>query len=152
MKHLLKTAVNHGRRENLAANAAGAVGDDWLLFEVVVLAAFELTDEIVGGIGLGHDGVLELADFGLKSVAAVEKDHLVATLLDQFVDLGGLQVLAAVGYARLIDLDLIWAGKSHQFFAGFHAQPRKIFAGALRPLEIDLSEARKLLCGTNILF
>ena len=105
----------------------------------------------MGGVGLGHDSVLELANLGLECVSAVEKDHLIAALFDQFVDLGGLQVLAAVGYARLIDLDLIWAGKSHQFFAGFHAQPRKIFAGALRPLEIDLSEARKLLCGTNIL-
>jgi hypothetical protein len=39
--HLGETPIEHGRTEDLAANSAGAVGDDGLVFEVVVLAAVQ---------------------------------------------------------------------------------------------------------------
>ena len=85
MVDLFEAAVDHYRRENLAANTTGAVGDDWLVLEVVILSTLKLCDEIVCGLNIWHDGVLELANLCFEGIAAVKEDHLIATLFDQLV-------------------------------------------------------------------
>ena len=139
---LFEAAVDHDCREDLATDSTGAVGDDWLVLEVVVLAALELDNEVVAGLNVGHDRVLELADLGLECVAAVEEDHLIAALVDELVDLVWLEVHATVGDAAAVNLDLFRQGERHEFLAVLHAQTRKVVAGAFRPLEVDLAEAR----------
>ena len=39
---LFKSSLHKNCRENFAANSAGAVSDDWLIFEVVVLSGLNL--------------------------------------------------------------------------------------------------------------
>ncbi|MEN9660356.1 MAG: hypothetical protein RLZZ443_285 [Actinomycetota bacterium] len=139
---LFEAAVDHDGRKNFATDSTGAVGHDWLVFEVVVLAAFELFDKVVSGLNIWHDGVLELADLRLKRVAAIEKDDLIAALFDELVDLVWLEVHAAVGHTAAVNLDLIRQGESDELLAMLDAQTRKIVAGAIAPLEVDLAETR----------
>ena len=81
--HLFETAVEHDRTQDLAAYATGAVGDDWLVFEVVIFPTLDFIDEVVSGFNVGNHCVLELADFCLEGVSAIEENDFVASLLDQ---------------------------------------------------------------------
>jgi hypothetical protein len=82
---LLEAAIDHDRGENLAANASSAVGDDWFVLEVVILATFQFSDEVVGGLNIWNYRVFELANLGFEGVTAIKKDHVIATLFDQLI-------------------------------------------------------------------
>ena len=78
--NLFEAALDHDRAQDLAANTAGAVGDDRLVFDVVVFARLDLGDEVVAGLHVGNDRVFELADFGFVGIASVEEHNVVAAL------------------------------------------------------------------------
>ena len=59
---------------------------------------------------------------------------------------------ATIGNTAAVDLDLVRQGERHELLALAHAQTRKIVAGAVRPLEVDLAETRILAGRTHILF
>lgn len=152
---LFEAAVDHEGAEDLAADAAGAVGDDGLVLEVVVLARVEFLDEVVGGVDVGHDGVLEFADLGFKGVAAVKEHHFLAAGFlggNEFVQLLRLEVGAAAHHAVLIDLQFSGGAEADDFLAGLHAQAGEVVAGAVGPFDVHVLEAGVLTCGLQILF
>src|SRR5215213_4498983 len=68
---LLEAAVLHERRDYLAADPAGAVGDDRLALEMVVHPAVEGRDELPGRLDRWAYGTGEVADRRLDLVATV---------------------------------------------------------------------------------
>src|SRR5690606_36446806 len=70
--HLVEAKVQHQARQHFTADAAGAVGDDRLAFEVVVGTAVELGDEVTGVADRRYHGIRESSDLGLEGVAPVE--------------------------------------------------------------------------------
>lgn len=79
---LAEAAILHDRREDLAANATGAVRDDRTVLQMVILTAVDLANKVTRCFHVGHDRVFESADLRFKSVTGVKEDHLVATLRD----------------------------------------------------------------------
>ena len=138
---LLETAVLHECGENLTANTAGAVGDDRLVLNVVVLAGLDLADKVVGGAHVGNDSVLELANLRLERVTAVKEDHFVAALFNKLVNLFRLQVHAAANDAVLIHLQLVGSTESHNLVTCLHGQAREVLHATLGPLELHVLEA-----------
>ena len=82
---LLEPAVEHDRTQDLAADASGAVGDDWLVLEVVVFATLDLSNKVMCGFNVGNHCVFEFADLGFEGVSAIEEDDFVALFFDQRV-------------------------------------------------------------------
>src|SRR5690606_26395511 len=122
-----------------AADATRAVGDDLLVFDVVVLIALKLGDKITRGFGVRHDRIFELAKAGLVLVAPIKKDHFVAVGLDQFVDLLRCDMFATADHAVFIDLELVLTvAEADQLAAMPYAQAREIFALAVAPLELGV--------------
>src|SRR5699024_10374951 len=138
---LLKAAVLHQRAEHLTPDPAGAVADDRLVLHPVVLAALQFLDEVVGGLHIRDDGVLEPADFGLHRVTPIEEDDVVAALLDQLVDLFRLQVGSSPNDAVLVDLQLTRRAEGDDLVAHLDGQAREVLRPALRPLELHALEA-----------
>src|SRR5665647_421021 len=146
---LAEAAFLHQTAEHLAADAAGAVGDDGLVLEVVVLAAVELGHELAGVGDIRDDGVREAADLGLEGVAPVEEDHIVPALGHELVQFGRGQLRAAAHHARGIHPQLARRAEAHDLLAHLHDQAREVKApaafverGALAPFEVDLLERR----------
>ena len=136
---LLKAPVNHEGGQDLAANSAGAVGHHRLVLHPVIFAGFQLSDEVVSGIHIGHDGVFEFADLRLIRIAAVEKDNVI-TLLYELVDLLRLQMAATADDPRIVDTQFFWHPEGDNLIAHFHAEFRKVRFTALGPLELDAAE------------
>lgn len=147
---LFETTILHQGRKNLATNAAGAIGNDWLILHPVILAGLDFLDEIMGSLNIWDDGVFELADLSFHGVAAIEEDDFVATLFDQLVDLLWLQVHAATDDAVLIHLQLTGCAECHDFVANLHGQAWEIIGTTLGPLEFHLFKARVLAGLTDI--
>lgn len=118
--HLGKPAIDHQRGQNLATDTTGAVRNHGLVLQVVVLAGVQLGNKIVGGAHVRHHRAFESADLGLHGIAAVEEDHLVAALGNQFVDLGRGEVDAAADHAFRIDLQFPWRPERNDLIAHFH--------------------------------
>jgi len=102
--HLFETAIFHKAAEDLAADTTGTIGDDRLVFDVVVFAAFQFCDEIFAGARVGNDGVLEFPHFGFVGVTAVEKDHIVTAFFDKFMYVRRFEVFAATDYPVFVNL------------------------------------------------
>jgi hypothetical protein len=49
---------------------------------VVILTRFDFGNEIVSGLDVWNNRILESADFGLKGVPAIKKDNIIAALLN----------------------------------------------------------------------
>lgn len=141
---LIKTAVFHQRGQDLAANTAGAIGHHRLVLHPVILAGFELGDEIVRGLHVRDDGIFKLANFRLHGIAPIKEDDLLAALLDELVDLFWLEVHAASDDAILIHLELARRAEGHDFIADLDRQAREVIRPALGPLELHLFKARVL--------
>ena len=103
------------------------------------------------GLNVWNDGVFELANLCLESVATVEEHNFVATFGYQGINLSGLEVLASADDATRIHLNFVRSVERNQFRTHAHAKARKIIAGAVRPLEVDLFEARVLLGLAHVL-
>lgn len=120
-----KTAIFHHRGQHLTADSASAVGEDWRVFEVVVLAGIEELDEIMGGV-CGRDyRALEASHLGFDRVAAVEK-HEVRVLGDHLFDVFRFDVEAAVDHAVSVNFQLIGGTKCHDLLADLDRQAREV--------------------------
>jgi len=75
---LAKAAILHDDRENFAANTTSAIGDDRLIFEMVVLTALDLSDKLLRGSYIRHDRILKFTDLRLESITAIEEDDFIA--------------------------------------------------------------------------
>ena len=147
--HLAEAAARHEAREHLAADAAGAVGDDGPALEVVVLARVEQLDEVARGLDVGHDRAAEPPDLGLERVAPVEEHDVVAALGDELVQRVGGEPRAAADDAVAVDAELAGRAERHDLVAHLHAELREVEARArlvearaLAPLEVDVLERR----------
>ena len=148
---LLEPAVLHQRAQDFAANAARAIRDHRLVLQVVVLAGFDLPDEVVSGAHIRHDGVFELADLRLHGVAPVEEDNLVAALLYQLVHFLRLQVHAAADHAVFVHLQLVRGAEGHDLVTHLHGQAREVVRRARGPLEFHLLEAGEFAGTAHVL-
>lgn len=143
--HLFEAAVQHDRAQDLAADAAGAVGDDWLVLEVVILATLNFVDEVMGCFNVWNHCVFEFADLGFEGVSAIEEDDFVALFFDKGVYLSWLQVLATVLNSGFLNLDLVWLREGNKLFFNLDRELGKFVSGAIGPLEVGLAKARVVL-------
>lgn len=60
------------------------------------LALFNVFFKVTAGSYIGHDGVFKTTNFCFVGVAAIVKNNIIAPLFNQLVDLGRLEVFAAV--------------------------------------------------------
>jgi len=145
---LAESATAHEGGEHFAADAAGAIGDDGGVLEVVVLATVEFGDKVAGGVNIRNDRVGEFADRCLDGVAAVKEGDVFAG--HKFVQLFGAQLGAAAHHTVFINLQLPWGTKADDLVAHLHAQARKVAADALAPLEVDVFEGRVFACLAHV--
>ena len=138
---LFESAVFHEGGEDFASNTAGAVGDDGLIFQIVILTGFDLTNKVVGGANIGHHGVLELTDFGLECVTSVEEDDFIAAFFHELVHLFGFEVHAAADHAVFVYFELVGSAERHDFISCFDRQTGEVFGTAFRPFEFHVLEA-----------
>ena len=118
--HLIESAVLHDERQDFAANAAGAVGDDWSVLEVVVLATFEFCHEIRSLADVGYDCVLESTYTGFELVAAVEEDDIVTSLLDECMHFGRSEMRPPADDSVRIKNNLVGHAKRDNFIPHAH--------------------------------
>lgn len=151
--HICEAALFHHGTDGFAADAARAIRDDFLVFDIVVFVAFEFSDKVAAGVRVWHNRVLELADFSFVGVATVKEHNVVAVLLDHLVHLLRFEVLTAANHAVFIDVKLVVAVlEANEFAAILHTHTRKIFTPTIAPLEHRVFETRKLLCFFDIFF
>ena len=151
MVDLIETSIDHHGTQDLAANATGAVGDYWFVLQVVILATLKFSNKVVSGLHVWNDGVLELTNLCLKSISAIEEDHVVPAFLNKLVHLRGLEVLATVLNARFLDDNLIRGCEGNQLLADLDTELGEVVAGAVRPLKVGLSESGVFPSGLNVL-
>ena len=84
---LFEATILHQGAQHLAADATGAVTDDWLILHPVIFAAFQLLDEVMGGVDIRHHSIFKLADLRLHSVATIKEDNIITAFFNQLVDL-----------------------------------------------------------------
>src|SRR5699024_288184 len=149
---LFETAVLHQHGQDLAADSARTVGDDWLVLEIVVFAGFDLGDEVAGGVRVGNDGVPELSDLGLHRVAAVEEDDVITALIEEFVQRSRLEVLPSALDTVVGHLDLIGGAEGDELRADLHAQTRAVIALSVGPFDIGVLERSVGLRSAHVLF
>ena len=139
---LFEPAVLHEHGQDLAADSAGAVGDDGFVLEVVVFAGFDLGDEVTRGVRVGHDRVPELPDLRLHRVATVEEDDLLAAFVEEFVQGSWFEMLAAALDSVICHGDLVRGAEGDEFVADLHAQAWEVIALAVRPFDVRSLEWR----------
>jgi len=71
--NLLETTLFHHGAQHFATNAAGAIGDNRLIFQSIVFRLFSLLNKVAGVVNRWHDRVLELANGGLVLVASIKE-------------------------------------------------------------------------------
>ena len=142
---LFEATVLHQRRQDLAANATGAVGHHRLILHPVILAGLDFLDEIMRGFHIGHDGIFKLANLRFHGVAAVKENDLLATFFYQLIYLFWLEVHAAANDAVFIHLQLARRAKGHDFIAHLDRKPREVIRAAFGPLELHALKARVFL-------
>ena len=137
--------------EHLAADAAGAVGDDRLVLEVVVLAAVELGHEVAGRGDVRDHRIPESPDLRLETVAAVEEDDVVAAV-DERVDARAAAVSCRRRRHRARRPQFAGSAEADDLVAHLHDQLREVDApalvvepGALAPLDVEVLERRVVL-------
>jgi len=80
---------------------------------VVILTTLKLVDEIVCCLNIRNHGIFELTDFGLKGVAAIEKDNLITALFHQLVHLSRLKMLSTVLNSGLLYNNFFWGSEGN---------------------------------------
>src|SRR5690554_851100 len=135
---LVETTVQHQARQHFTADAAGAVGDNRLVLEVVVGAAVQLGDELTGVADRGNHGIREPSDLGFEGVATVEEGDVF--LCDQFVQLLRGEPGAAADDPVLVDLQFAGSAEADQFVAHPHAETGEVVAATVTPLHVEVLE------------
>ncbi len=87
----LEAFLEHPRGELFAADAAGAVGEDALAFELLAVGE-NPSRKIAEALERGQERALEMAELALVVIAAVEKDDII--LLNRLAPLFGRKVPA----------------------------------------------------------
>ena len=105
----------------------------------------------MGRFDVGHNGVLEATNFGLKGIATVEKDHIATSGLYEIIDLSGGEVWPTIDYTRLINVEILRRAEGNQLVAHADRETWKIIAGAFGPFEVGVLEARPLSRGADVL-
>ena len=150
---LFKPALFHHGTDHFAADATGAVRDDFFVFDIVVFVAFEFFYEITRSLRVWHYGVTELPYLGFVLVAAVKKHYVIAVFFYHFVYFARFEVLAAADYAAHIHIKLVFAVlEPDQLAPMFYAHAREILARACRPFPDDVFERRIAFGGFHISF
>jgi hypothetical protein len=147
---LSETTFFHESGEHLTSNPSGAIGDDRLLFEVVIFATLEFGNEIPSRRGIGNHSILKSSDLGFECVATIEEDHIL-TFCHEAVYFLGSEMISATDNTRAIDLNVSRTAKSNQLGPDLDRKPWKVGAGSIRPLEVDSFEALELSSLTDIL-
>ena len=98
------------------------LGDDGLIFQVVILTGFDLANKVMGGANIRHHSVLELTDFSLECVTSVEEDDFIAAFFHKLVHLFGFEVHAAADHAVFVYFELVGSAERHDFIARFDRQ------------------------------
>lgn len=142
--HLVEAAILHDQREDLAANATCAVGDDRLVLQVVVFAAFQFLDKIGSIANIRYHCVLEAADARLELVATVEEDDIVPAFIHEFMNLLGAEVCSATDDPIRTKNNFIGHTERDDFVAHPHRQAWEIISDTDRPFVVDVIEGRKL--------
>jgi len=78
---------------------------------VIVLSGFDLGDEVTTGIYIWDDCVFKFADFGFKSISAIEEDNIIAALFNEFINCPWLEMNSAINNTILINLNFVWRTK-----------------------------------------
>ena len=133
-----KSAVLHHGGKNLAPNTPGAVGHNGATLEIVVLATFNFSNEVMGGFDVGDDGVSESSNLCLKRIATIKEDDFVPAGCHELIDFIGREMHAAIDHAVTVHFDFMGHPKGHQLVAHFDAQPWKVLPRSFRPLEIHV--------------
>ena len=102
-----KSTLFHHRRDHFTADATRAVADDFLVFDIVVLVAFEFCDEVSRCARIWHDSVFKFSNFRLMRISSVKKHHVIAIFLDHRIDFFGLEMFATADHAMLIHFKFI---------------------------------------------
>ena len=133
-----KSAVLHYGGKNLASNTPGAIGHNGATLEIVVLAAFNFGDEVMGGFDVGDDRISESPNLRLERIATIKEDDFVPAGCHERIDFIGREMHAAIDHAVTIHFDFMRHPKGDQFVAHFDAQPWKVLPRTFRPLEIHV--------------
>ena len=83
---------------------------------MVVLAALDLGDKLLGRSHIRNNRIFKFTDLRLEGIATIEEDDLVTALSNQLIDFVWLKVNSAANHAVLINLNLIWITKCDEFF------------------------------------
>jgi len=149
---LFESAVFHNHGQHFTTNAAGAIRNNWFVFEVVIFPALNFGNKIWCCLNIGDDCIFKSADACFVCTSAVEENNVVSAFGNELVDLGRLEVHAAANDSIFIDLDFLRNTKRHYLVAHANFDSWKIIADAIRPLEVDGLESRKLFGDAHIFF
>ena len=77
--HLFESTIPHNERQDLAANSAGAIGDNGFVLEVVIGTAFEHFDKFGSCFNRWNNGILKFADGSFVFITSIKEDDFFAT-------------------------------------------------------------------------
>ena len=80
---------------------------------MVILATFKFTHEVMSGLHIRNDGVLETTNLCFPGVAAVEEDNFIAALFNECVEFVRLELGSATDDALVVDFNLVWNTEGH---------------------------------------
>ena len=143
--HLFESTILHDERQDLAANSAGAIGDNGFVFEVVVRPALEHFDKLGSCFNRRNDCILEFADRCLIFIATVKEDHFISTRCDKLIHFGWRQVNTAANDSSFINDNFFRNTKSHDFIANSYLQTWKLIAASFRPFVLHVFEGGEVL-------
>ena len=143
--HLFESTILHDERQDLAANSAGAIGDNGFVFEVVIGTALEHFDKFGSCFYWRDNSVLEFADRCFVFISSIKEDHVVSTRCDKFIDFGRRQVNTSTNDAVFIDNDFFRNTKGHDLVAHANLQTRELVATPFGPLVLHVFERREVL-------
>lgn len=91
---VLEATLFHEDTEDFAADAAGTICHDLLVFDVIIFVALDLAQEVCSGARIRHDSIFERTDRRLIGITPIKEYDVLAMLFDQLVDLVRLKVFS----------------------------------------------------------
>src|SRR5699024_3291086 len=153
---LFEPTICHQNRQRFAAYSTGAIGNNRLVFEMIVFSGFKFSYEITGRGRIGYHGIFKLTDLSFESITPIKKRHRVTlcfTLRHEFIDFLGAQMFCGTQHlVTVLHLNFFGAAKSHEFRFHFDTKPWKIGIGTLRPFDFQALKRRISSSGLYIFF
>lgn len=119
---------------------------------MVVLATLDFGNKIWCCLNVGNDRVFESADACFIGASAVKENNFVATFGNKLIDFGWLEVHATANNPIFINFDFVGNTERHDLVTHAYFDSWKVFADAIRPLEVDGLESRKLFGDPHVFF